>query len=171
MPYRLKKSRWCACCKKSISLRDAVHWIRNPASSTSQLMCAFATRKKNSWHLKNRDKCKLYRATMPQRFKAGIGAALRRNLSWDLTLEQFVQVASKPCHYCGLLVGRFFSGSGLDRKENLLPYNLSNVVSCCSACNLIKGDSLTEQEMLSVALCLKELRGQTTQSWFDLPNT
>jgi hypothetical protein len=54
----------------------------------------------------------------------------------------------RPCHYCNDELGstRENCGVGLDRLDNLIGYELDNVVSCCGPCNVIRSDKLTPEE-------------------------
>lgn len=72
--------------------------------------------------------------------------AKTRELTFDLTLEEFSGMISRPCHYCGEASG------GLDRCDNTLGYTKFNTVPCCFRCNRAKND-LTEQEF--VEMCLR----------------
>lgn len=36
----------------------------------------------------------------------------------------------------------------IDRKNNNLPYSIENIVFACTWCNKVKGEILTEEEML-----------------------
>lgn len=73
-----------------------------------------------------------------------------RNHEFLLTKEEFIPFLKMPCYYCGkepsnyktrkLKQGTYiYKYSGLDRKENTIGYQISNVVSCCKLCNTIKG--------------------------------
>jgi hypothetical protein len=74
--------------------------------------------------------------------------AARCNLTMDLNREQFASLIAQNCHYCGaqprLKVSRRacfqeFLWNGLDRKDNMQGYTVSNVVPCCKTCNWAKG--------------------------------
>ena len=75
------------------------------------------------------------------------GNAVSRNLSWGLTDDQFYELISKDCHYCGIppctlqksrrLVGELLY-NGVDRKDNAQGYKVGNVVSCCKFCQYAK---------------------------------
>lgn len=69
-----------------------------------------------------------------------------------LTLDQFAELVSKPCYYCGDSP-RFIShlsgdnryaskielyANGVDRVDSNLNYEISNCVPCCSSCNVAK---------------------------------
>jgi hypothetical protein len=58
-----------------------------------------------------------------------------RNLSFNLTLEEFAEIISVPCYYCGELQKAF---NGVDRVNNNEGYTLKNCVSCCKMCNQLK---------------------------------
>jgi 5-methylcytosine-specific restriction endonuclease McrA len=88
----------------------------------------------------------------------------RRNNFWGLSHEEFGQLTSQPCHYCGKAPLQKCFGylySGLDRKDNAKGYHVRNVVPCCMKCNSIKGKHLTYEEMLATAEALAKLK--TTQ--------
>lgn len=60
--------------------------------------------------------------------------AKRRNKSWDISKEDAIQLFTNKCHYCD-----YFNGiNGIDRIDNDKGYFLSNVVSCCKYCNIMK---------------------------------
>ena len=70
-----------------------------------------------------------------------------RKLSWDLTQEQFEQIASMDCFYCGLPPApRRYQGfitvpvNGIDRVDNTQGYEQDNVVATCTICNYAKCD-------------------------------
>lgn len=74
-------------------------------------------------------------------------SAQRRKLVWSISDEEFVEIASHPCYYCGAkpIRKRFRPGyasdtmfNGVDRVNNDEGYWLGNLVSCCKACNLSK---------------------------------
>lgn len=83
--------------------------------------------------------------------------AKRRGLSVEITVEEYaVIIASRICTYCE---GAFpILGHGVDRKDSALGYTKENCVPCCGACNRIKNELLTYEEMLAVAKLLKEMR-------------
>jgi hypothetical protein len=69
-----------------------------------------------------------------------------RNLIFDLTEQEFTNITTSPCSYCGappsprsISEGRFYLCNGIDRVDNARGYTTDNVVPCCSACNTAKG--------------------------------
>ncbi len=74
-----------------------------------------------------------------------------KSFSFELNREQFRDLTSTDCHYCGVEpkkpVGRENGSSwgeyfynGIDRKDNNLGYIYSNCLSCCTMCNIMKSD-------------------------------
>lgn len=75
--------------------------------------------------------------------------AKRKGYDWNLTEEQFENLVSGECHYCGDIpankacrVGSngAFIYNGIDRLDNSKGYECDNVVSCCKICNFAKND-------------------------------
>lgn len=71
--------------------------------------------------------------------------AFERNLSFDLTPEQFYTLTQGVCAYCGstpsmirTIRDRHFVYNGVDRVDNSKGYSVENCVSCCEMCNWSK---------------------------------
>ena len=73
--------------------------------------------------------------------------AKRRNLIWDLTVEQAENLFTGSCFYCGgsphqirqtSVSNGVFIHNGIDRINNAMGYTPENCVSCCSDCNRAK---------------------------------
>lgn len=75
--------------------------------------------------------------------------AKRTPVFWGLTEEEFYSIVSEPCEYCGL-ENEVTTATGLDRLDNTLGYILGNVVSCCTECNLARGDRFSPQAMRDI---------------------
>jgi hypothetical protein len=99
---------------------------------------------------------KAVRRTPEGRYGQMLGSSKYREISCDLTLEQYKALIVLPCHYCS--GGLPEAGTGLDRLDNTLGYTFSNVIPCCTECNRIRGNFLTVEEMEAVAALLKEMR-------------
>lgn len=81
------------------------------------------------------------------RYKAN---AKTRNLEFNLTKDQVLNIMLKECNYCGDLPLETLSSkrnnrtnipflhNGLDRIDSKIGYTINNVVSCCGTCNLMK---------------------------------
>jgi hypothetical protein len=84
--------------------------------------------------------------------------AKKRNLSYELTDEEFDELIVGDCHYCGdetpaTAMGQGktsgdFKYTGIDRLDNTKGYVRYNCVSCCWRCNNMKGKS-SEGEFIS----------------------
>ena len=63
--------------------------------------------------------------------------AKTRNLVFELSDDEFLELVMQPCHYCG------YNDSviGVDRKDSTKGYIKSNVLPCCEQCNLMKHES------------------------------
>lgn len=81
------------------------------------------------------------------------GMAKFRQISFDLTQEQFRSLIKNDCFYCGAPPSQVYKNrtvdfciyNGIDRKNNDLGYFINNVVTCCGQCNGMKSDySLNE---------------------------
>lgn len=67
--------------------------------------------------------------------------ANKRGKSFDLTIEQFEEITSKPCHYCGEYdVYEDMRFTGVDRVDTNNGYNVKNCVPCCKVCNSMKSN-------------------------------
>ena len=91
-------------------------------------------------------------------------AARERGLEVDISLDEYrVVIAAGRCHYCaGPLPA---SGHGLDRRSASLGYTRDNVVAACDACNRIKSDVFTYDQMVEIGALLRSWRRQG--SWRD----
>jgi hypothetical protein len=78
-------------------------------------------------------------------YRAGAKA---RGLDFSLTDQEFDDLTSRPCYYCGAppancAAARTHHGhfiySGIDRFRNDLGYTRDNCVPCCGTCNRNKG--------------------------------
>lgn len=82
--------------------------------------------------------------------------AKKRNLSLDLSFEQFLELSKKNCFYCDSAPLNTYKDKGnggfiyqgIDRIDSTKGYFLDNVVSCCKICNLMKG-SLSSEEFIT----------------------
>lgn len=72
--------------------------------------------------------------------------AIRRNLEFSLSKEQFFDIIMKECFYCSKIGqncqkmqnGESFYYNGIDRVDNNKGYLLENCVPCCKKCNVNK---------------------------------
>ena len=133
----------------------------NKAREANFVCCTCGINKSVRWHsLNGNTACYLCfrRDNDLFNFASSKNRAKSRKLEWDITFELYQQLRSLLCYYCDRKLNK--SGVGLDRKDNSLGYLSNNVVPCCKECNRIKGDSLTCEEMLEVAVTIKRLRSK-----------
>ena len=71
----------------------------------------------------------------PSAFSTYTCRARDREMEFHLTKDEFDKITAEPCFYC-----QRPAPSGVDRIDNHLGYEASNVVSACSACNYAKRD-------------------------------
>jgi len=107
------------------------------------------------------DRMKRYARTVLGRFNVARSVARRRNLVWSLTLDEYAELLSRPCAYCGGALNS--TGAGLDRKDSAVGYTTENVAPCCRVCNLVKSDIFTAREMLLLGRCIRDIMNARTQ--------
>lgn len=94
--------------------------------------------------------------------------AKSRDLAFDLTVEDFYEIARGNCFYCGFPpIERkppkswqpSVMLSGIDRVDNSLGYTVANCVPCCRQCNWAKKD-MSSQDFIDwcsrVAHCQRD---------------
>jgi hypothetical protein len=101
-------------------------------------------------------------------------AAIFRGLSWDLSPEEFKDIVSKPCHYCGaepvqknhlkryMRVETPVYLNGVDRVNSKLGYSVDNCVPCCEKCNRMKLDYSKEDFLSHIEKIYKFHKSATT---------
>ena len=77
-----------------------------------------------------------------------------KNIPFEISFEQFCDLISAPCHYCGDEPGRVWRShrkreneviyNGIDRRINADGYVFGNVATCCSTCNYLKRERSVE---------------------------
>ncbi len=72
------------------------------------------------------------------RYKMYIKRAKKKNINFELTREEFDELANKSCYYCGDT--NDYGSNGLDRINNdiKIGYKIGNLLPCCSVCNFMK---------------------------------
>jgi hypothetical protein len=74
-------------------------------------------------------------------------SARRRKIHWALSLDEFRDLVTQPCRYCGIeplsvRVQKGYYGefvfNGVDRADNNIGYIVQNCVPCCTTCNVAK---------------------------------
>lgn len=101
---------------------------------------------------KNADNAKNWREANPQKVKANNLAKINsmdsqysvykisansKQLEFNLTKGDFIEMVQTGCHYCGTIQEKGFNG--IDRLYSSESYIITNCVSCCEMCNYMKG--------------------------------
>lgn len=82
----------------------------------------------------------------------------KRGLQFKFTVDQFLEITSKNCHYCDVEPKQFYKFlkgnghyyyNGIDRVNNDIGYILDNCVPCCGVCNRAK-NKMTYSAFLSM---------------------
>jgi len=81
------------------------------------------------------ERFKAYDQTPNGKYRQYKHSAKKRNLAFDITIEEFTKFWRVPCTYCGFKIHTI----GLDRVNNELGYRVGNLTSCCQWCNVAKG--------------------------------
>ena len=104
----------------------------------------YFAQKRKEYEAENIDKVKAqrqkYRTSAKGRYKKYEREAKERNLSFDLSIDEFDAMTKQPCFYCGEF-GKERDGvnyNGVDRINSLDGYSMSNCVPCCETCNRMK---------------------------------
>lgn len=77
-----------------------------------------------------------------------IQGAKSRNLEFNLSYKEFVDLTQLNCFYCNskplkrwnVHGGDFCTGNGIDRIDSAKGYEINNVVPCCYECNRAKSN-------------------------------
>jgi len=99
-----------------------------------------------------------YQSSTRGRFNRAKLKASKRNIPFELTIEEYGNSINLNCFYCDGYFGKVLYGSGLDRINNDLGYTTSNVCSCCKFCNSIKSNCLTFNETKIIIGLLIQMR-------------
>lgn len=120
-----KKSNSCGCDR-----RDSSTWKRSGP-------------KRMPWQLPKGE------AAMNELYGIYQRGAIKRNLTFEISRENFVKIVYSDCHYCGAKPSRRFGQkkcngnilcNGVDRIDSSLGYSLENCVPACKSCNLSKNN-------------------------------
>jgi len=89
---------------------------------------------------KRKDRIRNYkmenRINSAKHFREYFRNAMKRNLVFLLTIEEFQEMVIQPCQYCGY--SKENEVNGIDRIDNSVGYISTNVTTACSSCNRIK---------------------------------
>ena len=80
--------------------------------------------------------CKICQNTSKEgRYNIYKKGAKARNITFKLSKQEFEEITSKPCYYCGDIIKGY---SGIDRYDSQKGYEKDNCVPCCEMCNKMK---------------------------------
>lgn len=74
-------------------------------------------------------------------------AQKKRNLCFEISKKDFIDITSKNCFYCGvepkqIFINPYGNGNyifnGIDRTDSSIGYTIENCVPCCGRCNEAK---------------------------------
>lgn len=97
------------------------------------------------------------------RFKSVKHFAKLKGKEWLLTESQYIELIQQNCYYCGLK-NSSEAGVGLDRLDNNVGYIKSNVVSCCTECNVARGNNFTPDEMKIIGEAIQKIKLQRIET-------
>lgn len=126
---------WCRPCQKD----NTQTYIHTPEFKANLLKRNQNYYQQNKIAVKSR--LKKYAGTLEGKYAAYKAAAKSRGIIFEITLKEFTSFWQKPCRFCGDEI----STIGLDRTDSSKGYTISNLVSCCTPCNLMKLDSTQEE--------------------------
>jgi hypothetical protein len=118
-------------------------------------------RKKRYYEEHKKEKSKYgfeYRRTSTGRYKKAKSAALRANLIFDISFEQYTKIISNLCFYCAGFFPQVAAGSGLDKLDPIMGYTLKNCVSCCDTCNTLKNNVFSPEETKAAIEAIIKIR-------------
>lgn len=136
----------------------------------------------SSSNLKSTKSCGCYKKSLPRKNSLGAGeaslnglyyeyvrSAKKRHKNFELSKNEFKELTSSNCHYCGKIPSKIYykegckgeyKFNGVDRKDNSRGYTLDNSLPCCWECNNIKSNILSYEEMIIVAKALVNFRSK-----------
>jgi len=87
---------------------------------------------------------KIARQTPRGKFETYRDCAARKELQFELTIQDFQDNWNKNCHYCGDVIPTV----GFDRIDSNKGYIKDNLVLCCTTCNTMKSNLDTSTFLL-----------------------
>ena len=138
----------CSCCKIEKSLTDfGVDKSRKDDLAVYCRDCARIQRAKSMKKIrkenpeKAKEQAKKEKQSIYGKYQTYKDGAKKRNMTFNLTKDEFKTFWQKPCHYCDAPINTI----GIDRKDNNIGYTLDNCLSCCITCNRGKREITYEQ--------------------------
>lgn len=110
-------------------------------------------------------KMRQYQNQPNHRFSIAKKNAKKRKIIWNLDKDVYFNLINNPCYYCNNIYTN--CGVGLDRIDNSLGYEITNVIPCCKFCNMLRNDLLTVEETKLIIENLKAIRN-TNSLWDNI---
>lgn len=101
-------------------------------------------------------RARAHRQSQEGRYVIAYHVAKRREIPWNITREEYAALVSQPCDYCGYPLPP--EGVGLDRLDLYGDYSPSNVVPCCTECNLARGVWFSPDEMKLIGTVIRQIK-------------
>lgn len=138
----------CVCDCGTVALKDKCHVLSGYSKSCG---CMQVKMRKG---LGDRMKKGYGEAAFNETFGQYVKAARMRGYPFELSKEQFKEIITKPCIYCGETLTQekhkpsrngTFKYTGIDRYDNTKGYTTDNAVPCCCKCNRMKTNMSVEE--------------------------
>lgn len=118
------------------------------------------------------DETNKYTRTLDEAWHDFRHGAIKRELIITVNYDDFVALAIKPCYYCGV----YQSGAcnGVDRIDNNKGYISTNVVPCCTMCNMMKNDQSIEALYEKINVIVghqvtgESIRDALVEKWYNV---
>lgn len=146
---------WLAQCECGTMVEKPSNEIRrsNYCSKSCQARAAQVTKELNILAKINKSS-EVYKRYKICRYSANV-----RNHEFSLTFQDFREITSKPCMYCGELNKKY---TGIDRVDNAEGYTQSNSAPCCEQCNRMKLDYSLEEFLSKCQKIVNNLKSHLT---------
>lgn len=106
------------------------------------------------WARKNRERMAesnaRYAASTKGRYTSLVRTAAERGHELELSQQEWFQIATLPCAYCGEPGLSAPTGYGIDRIDSSLGYTKENSAPCCRDCNYMKSNFSADEFMMRV---------------------
>jgi len=136
--------------RKAKYYQDNKEYIDNRSKEYEKNNWSKVSSKNMKYQKRNAEQLRQYRREYCRRptskFAKAKKSCKERDLTWSLTLEQYLELIKNNCHYCDSSL-EIWEGCSLDRINNGIGYEIGNVLPCCGTCNNIRNTFLTVQEM------------------------
>lgn len=133
----------CQCCKRMLPIDN--YYKDSSTADGFSWICKY---------------CQIH--SLQARYQTYKQSAKKRNLEFDLTREEFNEITSKSCYYCGDYSGDFLGEQycGIDRVDSSIGYIKENMVPCCTTCNRMKLDHSVDEWVFKMKQILEHLNYQ-----------